>query len=55
MQLDPQNYQYPLSVAQALANQGLTQEAVATAQQALALAPDDQKAVIQQFISQLGG
>ena len=55
MQLDPQNYQYPLSVAQALVNLGRTQEAVTAAQQALALAPDDQKPAIQQFIAQLGG
>jgi Flp pilus assembly protein TadD len=55
MQLDPQSYQYPLTVAEALARQGRNSEAVAMAQQALALAPDDQKPVIEQFIAQLGG
>jgi tetratricopeptide (TPR) repeat protein len=55
MQLDPQNYQYPLTVAQALQRQGRNAEAVAMAQQALALAPEEQKAGIEQLIAQLGG
>jgi tetratricopeptide (TPR) repeat protein/O-antigen ligase len=55
MQLDPQNYQHPLAVAQALMRQQRTQEALSLAQQALALAPDDQKPVIQQLVAQLGG
>jgi tetratricopeptide (TPR) repeat protein len=55
IRLDPQNYQHPLVVAQALLRQGQNQEALAFAQQALALAPDDQKPVIQQLIAQLGG
>ena len=55
MQLDPQNYQHPLAVAQALMRQQRNQEALAMAEQALALAPEDQKAVIQQLVTQLGG
>ena len=55
MQLDPQNYQHPLAVAQALLRQQRNQEALTMAQQALALAPEDQKAVIQQLVTQLGG
>ena len=55
MQLDPQNYQHPLAVAQALMRQQRNQEALSFAQQALALAPDDQKAAIQQLVTQLGG
>jgi Flp pilus assembly protein TadD len=42
-------------VAQALMRQQRNQEAVSFAQQALALAPDDQKPVIQQLVAQLGG
>ena len=55
MQLDPQNYQHPLAVAQALMRQQRNPEALAMAKQALALAPEDQKAAIQQLVSQLGG
>jgi predicted Zn-dependent protease len=55
MQLDPQNYQHPLTVAQALISQQRSQEAVAYAQQALALAPDEQKPAIQELLAQLGG
>jgi tetratricopeptide (TPR) repeat protein len=55
MQLDPQNYQHPLTVAQALMSQQRSQEAVTYAQQALALAPDDQKPAIQELLAQLGG
>ncbi|MBK8051666.1 MAG: O-antigen ligase family protein [Anaerolineales bacterium] len=53
--LDPQNYQYPLGMAQALARQGRIQEALIAAQQARALAPEDQKPAIQELITQLGG
>jgi tetratricopeptide (TPR) repeat protein len=55
MQLDAQNYQHPLSVAQALARLGRTQEAVTFAQQARALAPADQQPAIEQLLAQLGG
>ncbi len=55
IQLDPQNYQHPLAAAQALMRQQRNQEALPFAQQALALAPDDQKPVIQQLVAQLGG
>ena len=55
MQLDPQNYQHPLAVAQALLRQQRNQDALSFAQKALALAPDDQKAAIQQLVTQLGG
>jgi tetratricopeptide (TPR) repeat protein len=55
LQLEPQNYQHPLAIAQALMRQQRNGEALTFAQQALALAPDDQKAVIQQLVSQLGG
>ena len=55
MQLDPQNYQHPLAVAQAMLRLQRNQEALSFAQQALALAPNDAKAAIQQLVTQLGG
>lgn len=55
MALDPQNYQHPLLVAQAQARLNRIPEALTAAQQALTLAPEDQKAVIQQLIQQLSG
>ena len=54
-QLDPQNYQYPLTSAQALQRLERNAEALTFAQQALALAPDDQKAAVQTLVQQLGG
>jgi tetratricopeptide (TPR) repeat protein len=53
--LDPGNWQHPFNVAQALARQGDAPNALVYAQQALALAPDDQKPVVQQLITALGG
>ena len=55
MKLDPQNYQYPLVAAQAMARLNRGQEALPLAQQALALAPENQKEAITLFIQQLGG
>lgn len=55
MQLDPQNYQYPWALAQALARGQRNAEALPYAQQALTLAPADQQPLIQQLIAELGG
>jgi tetratricopeptide (TPR) repeat protein len=51
--LDPTNYQHPLALAQVLQQMGQTQNALTYANQALALAPDDQKATITQLIDTL--
>ena len=51
--LEPTNYQHPLNIAQALQRAGQVDNARQFAEQALQLAPDDQKAAIQQFIAGL--
>ncbi|MEZ4859676.1 MAG: tetratricopeptide repeat protein [Caldilineaceae bacterium] len=53
MQLEPDNFQYPLNIAQALQRVGQIDNARQYAQQALALAPDNQKAAVEQFIAGL--
>jgi len=55
MAVEPQNFQYPLVVAEALARLNRPQEALPFAQQALTLAPEEQKAGIQELVQQLGG
>ena len=55
MALDGQNYQYPLAAAQALVRMERPQDALVYAQQALALAPEEQKPPIEQLVSQLSG
>jgi tetratricopeptide (TPR) repeat protein len=51
--LEPNNYQHPLALAQILQQIGQPQDALTYANQALALAPDDQKASITQLIATL--
>jgi len=53
MALEPTNFQYPLSIAQALQRAGQPDNARTFAEQALSLAPDDQKPAIQQLIADL--
>jgi tetratricopeptide (TPR) repeat protein len=53
MQLEPDNYAHPLSAAQALQRMGQTESALTFANQALALAPEDQKAMINGLIETL--
>jgi len=53
MALEPTNFQYPLSIAQALQRVGQLDNARTFAEQALQLAPDDQKPAIQQLITDL--
>ena len=53
MGLEPQNYKHPLVAAQAMQKLGQVDNARKLAEQALALAPADQKAAIQQFIASL--
>ena len=55
MTLEPENYQHPLNIAQALKRAGQTDNARQFAQQALALAPADQQAAITALIAELGG
>ncbi len=54
-QIEPQNYVYPLVIAQALQRLGRTPEGLPYAQQALTLAPEEQKAAVQALVQQLGG
>ena len=51
--LDPTNYQHPLALAQILQGLGQADNALTYANQALPLAPDDQKPVITQLIDTL--
>ena len=51
--LEPQNYQHMLVAAQAMQKLGQADNARKMAEQALALAPADQKASIQKFIAEL--
>ncbi|MDQ3249671.1 MAG: O-antigen ligase family protein, partial [Chloroflexota bacterium] len=51
--LEPQNFQHPLVAAQAFQTLGQTVEARTFAEQALALAPAEQKPSIEQFIASL--
>lgn len=53
MALEPTNFQHPLNIAQALQRAGQLDNARQFGEQALQLAPDDQKAAIQQFIAGL--
>lgn len=54
MTLDPENYLYPLQMAQIYVQLGDTATARSFAQQALELAPDAEKPGIQQFLETLG-
>jgi tetratricopeptide (TPR) repeat protein len=51
--LEPTNYQHPWALAQLLQQIGQPQDALTYANQALALAPDEQKAAITQMIDTL--
>jgi tetratricopeptide (TPR) repeat protein len=51
--LEPENYQHPLALAQILQQMGRPQDALTYANQALALAPADQKPVVTQLIDTL--
>jgi tetratricopeptide (TPR) repeat protein len=51
--LDPANYQHPLALAQIMQQAGEVNSALTYANQALALAPDDQKPVITELINTL--
>jgi tetratricopeptide (TPR) repeat protein len=51
--LEPADFQHPLALAQVLQQMGRTTDALTFANQALALAPDDQKAPINDLISAL--
>ncbi len=53
MGLEPQNFQHPLVLAQAMQKMGQAADARKLAAQAFALAPADQKTIIQQFITSL--
>ena len=53
IKLEPTDYQHPLALAQILQRIGRPDEALTFANQALALAPDDQKAPINQLIATL--
>ncbi len=55
MALEPQNYQHPLNIAQALQRAGQIDNARQFAEQALALAPADQKAAIETLLTALSG
>lgn len=55
MGLEPENYEHPLNIAQALQRAGQPDNARQFAEQALALAPADQKAAIEALITALGG
>ncbi len=55
MALEPTNFQYPLTIAQALQRANQPDNARQFAEQALQLAPDDQKPVIQQLLADLSG
>ncbi len=51
--LEPTNYQHPLALAQILQQIGQPENALTYANQALSLAPDDQKPIITQLIDTL--
>jgi tetratricopeptide (TPR) repeat protein len=51
--LEPDNFQHPLTLAQIMQQLGQPENALTFANQALALAPDDQKAAISQLIATL--
>jgi tetratricopeptide (TPR) repeat protein len=51
--LDPTNYLHPLALAQILQAAGQPESALTYANQALALAPDDQKPAITELIDTL--
>lgn len=51
--LEPENFQHPLALAQILQEVGQPESALTYANQALALAPDDQKPMISQLIDTL--
>ncbi len=53
IRVEPNNYQHPLALAQLLQQIGRAADALTYANQALALAPDDQKATISQLIDAL--
>jgi tetratricopeptide (TPR) repeat protein len=53
--IDPQNYQYPLVAAQAFQSLGQPDSARQFGEQALALAPADQKPTVEQFLAALQG
>ncbi|MCB0063331.1 MAG: O-antigen ligase family protein [Caldilineaceae bacterium] len=54
MALEPGNYQHPFNIAQALQRVGQTENARQFGEQALSLAPDDQKPAIEAFLAGLG-
>ncbi len=54
-ELEPTNYEHPYAIAQILQQTGQISDAVTYAQKALELAPDDQKAAIQQLIDTANG
>ena len=53
--LEPGDYQYPLQIAQLLQQSGDKANALVYASQALTLAPEDQKSVINALISTING
>jgi tetratricopeptide (TPR) repeat protein len=53
MTLEPSNYQHPLNIAQALKRVGQIDNARQFGEQALALAPTEQKPAIEAFLSEL--
>jgi hypothetical protein len=53
MTVEPQNFQHPLVAAQAMQKLGQVADARKLAEQALALAPADQKPTVQKFITSL--
>jgi tetratricopeptide (TPR) repeat protein len=53
MALEPDNFQHPLALAQVLQQAGQPENAITYANQALALAPEEQKPVITQLIDTL--
>ena len=53
MTLEPTNFQHPLNIAQSLQRVGQLDNARKFGEQALQLAPDDQKAAVQQFLDRL--
>ncbi len=54
MAVEPNNYQHPLNIAQALQRAGQIDNARQFAEQALTLAPAEQKPAIEEFIAGLG-
>lgn len=53
--LEPNNYQHPLALAQLMQQLGRPDDALTYANQALALAPDDQRQAVAQLIASLNG